>query len=161
MEFEIQSMYDNQVWILIDPIDGVRLIDCKWIYKKKTDMAGNIHIFKARLVAKGFKHHKSIYGLKRSSRSWNMCFDEVIKGFGFIKNLEGATIYKKINGGAIVFLIMYVDDILLIVNYISMLEDAKSSLRKSLSMKDLGEASYILGTSQDTYNDKVLNRFNI
>jgi hypothetical protein len=45
----------------------------------------------------------------------------------------------------VVFLILYVDDILLIVNNILMLEDVKSSLRKSFSMKDLGEASYILG----------------
>lgn len=47
--------------------------------------------------------------------------------------------------GTLVFLIPYVDDILLIGNNIPMLEDIKSSLRKSLSMKDLGETSYILG----------------
>jgi hypothetical protein len=29
MESEIESMHDNQVWNLVDPIDGVRLIDCK------------------------------------------------------------------------------------------------------------------------------------
>jgi hypothetical protein len=55
MESKIQSMHDNQVWNLIDPIDGVRPIECKWIYKKKTDMDGNVHVYKARLVAKGFK----------------------------------------------------------------------------------------------------------
>jgi len=31
---------------------------------------------------------KSIYGLKQASRSWNLHFDEVVKGFGFIKNVE-------------------------------------------------------------------------
>jgi hypothetical protein len=35
MESEIESMHDNQVWNLIDPIDGVRPIDCKWVFKKK------------------------------------------------------------------------------------------------------------------------------
>jgi hypothetical protein len=55
MESEIQSMHDNQVWNLIDPIDGVRPIDCKWIYKKKTNMDGNVHVYIARLAAKGFK----------------------------------------------------------------------------------------------------------
>jgi hypothetical protein len=29
MESKIQSMHDNQVWNLVDPIDGVRPIDCK------------------------------------------------------------------------------------------------------------------------------------
>jgi hypothetical protein len=127
-----------------------------------------------KIVGKICKLHKSIYGLKQASRSWNIRFDEVIKGFGFIKNPEEPCIYKKISGSAIVFPIMYVDDILLIGNNIPMLEDVKSSLRKSFSMKDLVEASYILGIkiyrdrskrliglSQDTYIGKVLNRFNM
>ena len=32
------------------------------------------------------KLQRSIYGLKQASRSWNIDFDEVVKGFGFIKN---------------------------------------------------------------------------
>ena len=48
-------MYDNQVWTLIDRTDGLKTIGCKWVFKKKTDMDGNVHTFKARLVVKGFK----------------------------------------------------------------------------------------------------------
>jgi hypothetical protein len=72
------------------------------------------------------------------------------------------------------FLVLYVDGILLIVNNIPLMEDVKASLRKSFSMKDLGEASYILGIkiygdrskcliglSQSTYIDKVLNWVNM
>ena len=55
MEFEIESMRENQVRNLIDPPDSVKTIECKWIYKKKKDMDGNVHIHKARLVAKGFR----------------------------------------------------------------------------------------------------------
>jgi hypothetical protein len=33
------------------------------------------------------KFQKSIYGLKQASQSWNLRFDEVVKGFGFIKNI--------------------------------------------------------------------------
>jgi hypothetical protein len=29
---------------------------------------------------------RSIYGLKQASQSWNIRFDEIVKGFGFIKN---------------------------------------------------------------------------
>jgi hypothetical protein len=67
-----------------------------------------------------------------------------------------------------------VDDILLIGNDIPMLEAVKTSLKRSFSMKDLGEAAYVLGIkiyrdrskrliglSQDTYIDKILNRFNM
>ena len=60
------------------------------------------------------KLQKSIYGLKQASRSWNIRFDEVVKGFGFIKNEEEACVYKKESGSSIAFLILYVDDIMLI-----------------------------------------------
>ena len=63
MKSEIESMYENQVWNLVDPPDGVRPIECKWIYKKKTDADGNITVYKARLVAKGFRQIQGIdYG---------------------------------------------------------------------------------------------------
>jgi RNA polymerase-interacting CarD/CdnL/TRCF family regulator len=69
----------------------------------------------------------------------------MFKGSGFIKNVEEPYVYKKINGSTIVFLVLYVDDILLIENDIPMMEVVKSSLRKSFSMKDLEEVTYILG----------------
>ena len=37
MKSEMKSMYDNQVWNLIDLPDGVKTIECKWIFKKKMD----------------------------------------------------------------------------------------------------------------------------
>ncbi|KAJ8752381.1 hypothetical protein K2173_004017 [Erythroxylum novogranatense] len=55
MKAEMQSMYNNQVWTLIDPSDGLKTIGCKWVFKKKLDMDGNVHTYKARLVAKGYR----------------------------------------------------------------------------------------------------------
>jgi hypothetical protein len=117
------------------------------------------------------KLQKSMYGLKQASPSWNIYFEEVVKGFGFIKNEEDPCVYKKASGSAVVFLVLYVDDILLIGNIIPMLEATESSLEKSFSMKYLGEVASILGIkiyrdrskrliglSQDRYIDKVLKR---
>ena len=73
-----------------------------------------------------------------------MHFDKVIKTYGFIKNEEKPCIYKYVNKSMIVFLILYVDDILLIKNNISALQGIKVWLSSQFSMKDLGEASYIL-----------------
>jgi hypothetical protein len=60
MRSEIDSMGENQVWNLVDPSDGVRPVECKWIYKKKKDMDGNVNIYKARLVAKGFRQVQGV-----------------------------------------------------------------------------------------------------
>jgi hypothetical protein len=50
-----------------------------------------------------------------------------------------------VSGSIVVFLILYVNDILLIGNDFPMMEAIKSSLRQSFSMKDFEEATYILG----------------
>ena len=60
------------------------------------------------------KLQKSIYGLKQASGSWNHRFDDAIKEFGFIKNEDEPCVYKRISGSTVIFLILYVDDILLI-----------------------------------------------
>ena len=108
----------------------------------------------------------------QASRSWNKCFDSVIKAFGFVQTFGEACIYKKVSGSSVAFLILYVDDILLIRNDIEFLDSIKGYLNKSFSMKDLGEAAYILGMkiyryrsrrliglSQSTYLDKILKKF--
>ena len=59
--------------------------------------------------------------------------------------MDEPCVYKKTNGSAIIFLVLYVDDILLIGNDIPMLQSIKTWLSSKFFMKDLGEASYILG----------------
>ena len=62
------------------------------------------------------KLQRSIYGLVQTSRSWNICFDKVIKAYGFMQPFGEACTYKKVSGSSVAFLILYVDDILLIGN---------------------------------------------
>ena len=69
------------------------------------------------------KLQRSIYGLKQASRSWNLHFDEAVKEFGFIQNEDEPCVYKKVSGSAILFLVLYVDDILLIGNDIPILQN--------------------------------------
>ncbi|KAL0347648.1 UNVERIFIED_CONTAM: Retrovirus-related Pol polyprotein from transposon TNT 1-94 [Sesamum calycinum] len=88
---------------------------------------------------------RSIYGLKQASRSWNIRFDEIIRGYDFVKNNFDPCVYKKVSGSSVLFLVLYVDDILLIGNDIKMLGDTKAWLSTQFSMKILGEASYIIG----------------
>ena len=62
------------------------------------------------------KLQRSIYELKQASWSWNIHFDKVIRTYGFVRNREEPCIYKWANGSIIIFLVLYVDDILLIKN---------------------------------------------
>ena len=47
MGSELKSMDENQVWNLVDLPDGVEAVECKWVFKKKMDMDGNVFIYKA------------------------------------------------------------------------------------------------------------------
>ena len=69
----------------------------------------------------------------------------MVKAFGFIQTYGEACTYKKVSGSYIAFLIFYVDDILLIGNDIEFLDSTKGYMNKNFSMKDPGEAAYILG----------------
>src|SRR5215216_252264 len=71
------------------------------------------------------KLQRSIYGLVQASRIWNIHFDEVIKAYSFIQTFGEACIYKKVSGSSVAFLILYVDDILLIGNDIEFLDSIK------------------------------------
>ena len=117
---------------------------------------------------------RSIYGLKKASRSWNLRFDETIKAYGFEQNVDEPCVYKYIKENKVVFLVLYVDDILLIGNDVETLSNVKKWLAEQFQMKDLGEASYVLGIqiirdrknkllvlSQASYIDKVLARFSM
>ena len=72
------------------------------------------------------------------------------------------------------FLVLYVEDILLIGNNVLVLQSVKIWLSNNFSMKDLREATYILGIkiykdrskrllglSQSTYIEKMLKRFSM
>ena len=74
------------------------------------------------------KLQRSIYGLKQASWSWNLHFDEAIKKFRIIKNKDEPCVYKKVSGSAVVFLVLYVDDILIIGNDIPTLQSVKTWL---------------------------------
>nr|GEY43253.1 hypothetical protein [Tanacetum cinerariifolium] len=60
MNVEMQSMKDNEVCVLVKLPPTGKTIGSKWLFKKKTDMDGNVHIYKARLVAKGYTETQGI-----------------------------------------------------------------------------------------------------
>ena len=119
------------------------------------------------------KLKRSIYGLKQASRQWYLKFDKIVTLYGFKENRIDACIYVKLCGSKFIFLVLYVNDILLASSDKDLLHDTKEFLSKNFEIKDFGEASYVfsieihrdrsrglLGLSQKAYIEKVLKRFN-
>jgi hypothetical protein len=115
------------------------------------DLLENVYMAQPKGFAVKRKKHlgchlrKSIYGLKKASRHWYLKFDETIRSFGFKENEEDNCIYTMFMSGKFIFLILYVDDILLASSDVSLLLETKRFLSSNFDMKDLGEASLILG----------------
>ena len=88
----------------------------------------------------GCRLKKSIYGLKQASRQWYLKFDQTIRNFGVKENIEDNCVYAKFKNEKFIFLVLYVDDILLASSDVSLLLETKK-----FDMKDLDEASLVLG----------------
>ena len=91
------------------------------------------------------KFKKSIYGLKQASKQWYITFNNTITSFGFKENIADQCIYLKVSGSKFIFLILYVDDILLASSDLGLLGETKEYLSKNFHMVDMGEANYVIG----------------
>ena len=113
-----------------------------------------------------------IYDLNQDSKQWYLKIDETIRKFGFQENEEDNGIYAKFKNRKFIFLILYVDDILLANSGVDLLLETKKFLSSRFDMKDLGEASFILGIeihrdrrngvlalSQKAYLEKILKKY--
>ena len=69
----------------------------------------------------------------------------MITSYGFEENVVDNCIYLKVSGSKYIFLVLYVDDILLAANDLGLLHKTKEFLSQNFEMKDMGEASYVIG----------------
>ena len=124
---------------------------------------------------------RSLYGLKQAGRVWNRTFAHTIKrklGFDTIHSDAGVYIlrhhHKRGDSETDVILILYVDDLLLLGEDLSKIQDIKCQLGKLYQMKDLGPASSYLGIritrdrntqniwiNQQAYIENALKRFEL
>jgi hypothetical protein len=81
------------------------------------------------------KLNKSIYGLKQASRQWYLKFNDTITSFGFKENTVDRCIYLKVSGSKFIFLILYVDDILLANSGLGLLHTTKKFLSENFEMR--------------------------
>lgn len=117
---------------------------------------------------------KSLYGLKQSPRLWNKRFHKFMSDQGFQRSEYDSCVYVKAVDQGYIYLLLYVDDMLLAAKEMSEINKLKEVLSSEFEMKDMGAASRILGIdikrdrkegvlylSQKNYLEKVLKRFNM
>uniref|UniRef100_A0A2N9ELY1 CCHC-type domain-containing protein n=1 Tax=Fagus sylvatica TaxID=28930 RepID=A0A2N9ELY1_FAGSY len=118
---------------------------------------------------------KSLYGLKQSPRQWYKRFDSYMIQIGYTRCEYDCCVYVRIlEDGSYIFLLLYVDDMLIAAKSMCEVNRLKSLLHKEFEMKDLGAAKKILGMeirrdrearklwlSQKNYIRKVLEKFSM
>ena len=120
------------------------------------------------------KLKKSLYGLKQSPRQWYKRFDSFMILNGFKRSEFDSCVYIKFVDGSPIYLLLYVDDMLISAKSKKQITALKAQLSSEFDMKDLGAAKKILGNeitrdgdsgllflSQHSYIKKVLHRFNM
>ncbi|GJU48891.1 retrotransposon protein, putative, ty1-copia subclass [Tanacetum coccineum] len=118
---------------------------------------------------------KSLYGLKQSPRQWYKWFDVYMINNGFSRsNYDSCVYFKEFAPGMYIYLLLYVDDMLIACKIKSEIEYTKGLLRKEFDVKELGPSRKILGmeivrdrgsrtlkVSQSGYVQKVLNNYRV
>ena len=118
---------------------------------------------------------KAIYGLKQAPRQWYAKIDEFfMTTLGMTRNPADDCIYVRREGGHLLIIALYVDDLLIACSDESMLSKTKNDLSERFKMKDLGESRIILGMDitrdrsartlsvcQSRYAQKVIERFGL
>ena len=90
------------------------------------------------------KLKKFINGLKQVSRQWYYKFHQVIVSFSFEINLADECVYHKFSESKNIFLVLYVDDILLATSDISLLHKTERFLSNNFKMVDLGNTFFFI-----------------
>lgn len=91
------------------------------------------------------KLKKSLYGLKQLSRAWFDRFSKAVKRFGYTQCQADHTLFiKQLGRGESSILIVYVDDIVLIGDFLEEMKRLKNFLAKEFKIKDLGTLKYFL-----------------
>lgn len=116
--------------------------------------------------------NKPIYGLKQASHEWNKKLSSVLKTAGYKQSKLDPCIYFLIDGIHMIFLAIYVDDLMIFTNNMDMQNKLKSTLMEKFKMQDVGVAKYCIGIhitrdktagnismDQEGYINQMLNRF--
>ena len=76
---------------------------------------------------------------------WYQKFDTYILGLGFTRIKHDHCVYFKLIDDHLIYVVLYVDDMLMIGNNKEIIQDVKTQLSSKFDMKDLDDSNFILG----------------
>lgn len=121
---------------------------------------------------KSLKLKRSLYGLKQSPKCWNTRFHEFIVTLGFHRSRSDYCLYIWSKKNSIVYLVLYVDDMLIAGNDEHKINSIVDDLKFEFKMKDLGQVRRFMGLNvtfdkesnllvvdQNHYIQKIIDQF--
>jgi hypothetical protein len=97
--------------------------------------------------------HKSLYGLKQAPRAWYNRFASYLTTVGFIEAKSNTSLFIFRRGSDTVYLLLYVDDIILTASSMELLRHTISAIQRKFAMKDLGPLHHFLGITVERHPD--------
>ncbi|GJT21093.1 putative RNA-directed DNA polymerase [Tanacetum coccineum] len=89
--------------------------------------------------------HKSLYGLKQAPRAWFQCLSKALHLLGFKGSTTDPSLFIHSSAGTFLYMLVYVDDIILTGNNDTAIEHVVKSLSSTFALQDMGPLSYFLG----------------
>lgn len=88
---------------------------------------------------------KAIYGLKQAPRAWFEKLSQALYQFGFYSSKADSSLFIKFSSNSCVFLLVYVDDIIITGSNQAEVKNLIDKLDSFFSLKDLGTLNFFLG----------------
>ncbi|GJW72033.1 ribonuclease H-like domain-containing protein [Tanacetum coccineum] len=163
MKEEMDSLRNNKTWELVDHPARQKLVmlaltACKDYELKQLDVKaaflhGNLEEVIYMRQPLGYEQRnkvcllkKSLYGLKQSPRQWYRRFDEYMLSNRFKHSCYDSCVYYRSYAPCeYIYLLLYVDDMLIACKSKAEIRSTKSLLKKEFDMKELREEKKILG----------------
>ncbi|GJX99253.1 zinc finger, CCHC-type containing protein [Tanacetum coccineum] len=171
---EMDSILDNNTWMLADLPPGCKPLGWKWILKRKLKVDGTIEKFKARLFIKDFRQKSRIYYFDTYALVVRISTIRLMAAMASIHNLIIHQVDVKIaflNGELDEEVYMNQPHGFIMLGNENKVDMTKEFLSSRFSMIDMGEVDVIFGirikhesngiaNSQSHYIKKVLKKFN-